>query len=1300
MLDLPGKRDARRAVPVGRTRGHHPPCRNLRRCYTPVLTGDERRRSPRRSTFARPTAHPHSPDRSSNRIWASFTDNYPLGARGSPYGGVLSIWKLRVGQEAYHLSGVAQSLDDYYTGAGEVPGQWVGGGAERLGLAGTVAGDDLRAVLAGIQPGTAGLSPNGTAINPHPRRVPGFDLTFKAPKSASVLYAVSDDPRVQGAILEAGEVAMRTAIGWLEREATRVQRGSHNVAYLARLSPADRTLAGPHRLATSGVVAASFRHRTSRAGDPLLHWHVLVANLVEGTDGKWSSLVHPEIYRHATAAGHLFQATMRAELTRTLGLEWRPGRHMPEIAGIPQAVLDAFSKRSAEVEAWLEATDTPATSEGRQAAVLATRRNKPEKEHLRFDADWKAEAEQLGWGPAMADGLIAASARRHPVNYHSAWRTETVAFDEHGQAQTFERTVTPEEWITEVLAELTSERSTFTLPDLTATIAARLDAGATVETIERLARRVISSHEVVEVHTDVRPQQWTSRELLDTEQRFIATLGRQVPQPIDVDLVDRALADHGELGADQRAAVDTLATTTAAVSVLVGPAGTGKTHTIDAIRAVHDLAGIPIRGAAPSARAALELAASTGMPTTTLHRLLADQHLDAPTPGSLLVIDEAGMADIRTLTRVVANHVDAGGRVLLAGDHHQLPEIGAGGGFAYAVHHAAAVAELSVNRRQRNPWEQQALAQLRDGDIAAAVRAYVNHDRLTVADTPLDLVTRGIEHWAAARSEGWNPVLLAGTNELVDRLNQAAIAHLIESGELDDTSQHPYGDTFLRVGERVVVRRNSDHTHDVDGATARVVNGHTGTVSAVDPDTQHVTVGLDHGPAVRLDEHYLRRGGHLTHAYALTSHRAQGGTWDLAVAVGADTLHREAAYVQLSRGTHANHIILTDPEATALLDAAQRDTARHDHGITHPDDQPHPAEQHLTRRLTRSSAKHLAHTRDAHIGRIDHLATHHRYTELQARARHATYAEHLTTLEHGHHRNDLQQQLDRLVDVATHIALGQHVSPTDRHNIGTVIHIDDRDGTATLHFTSRHGHDAERTFGWQELRFVEPREPQPRPLEPTAQHTLHRLTREIETAIDAWDHTLRSHTVEPGDARIYTAATQRALDRASSRLAADQPDWLHQLLGRRPADVAGARTWDNAVGTIGGWHLTHPEGADSDPAGAHQLRTWIAQTRTWLDTTNRTMPTATVMRSGADINERRTELEQILDNAPPDCRNIIDQLQHGQLALDDVDVLLRSALDQQGARRLWILEHWPHIVEYAEIERAAGAAQLPLPSLF
>ena len=103
---------------------------------------------------------------------------------------VLSLWKLRVGVEAYYLSQVASGLDDYYTGGGEAPGTWCGSGAVALSLDGDVVDNDLRAILAGLAPGT-GLTPNGMQLQPHSRRVPGFDFTFAVPKSVSVAYALT-----------------------------------------------------------------------------------------------------------------------------------------------------------------------------------------------------------------------------------------------------------------------------------------------------------------------------------------------------------------------------------------------------------------------------------------------------------------------------------------------------------------------------------------------------------------------------------------------------------------------------------------------------------------------------------------------------------------------------------------------------------------------------------------------------------------------------------------------------------------------------------------------------------------------------------------------------------------------------------------------------------------------------------------------------------------------------------------------------------------------------------------------------
>ncbi|MEX2290533.1 MAG: MobF family relaxase, partial [Mycobacteriales bacterium] len=504
-----------------------------------------------------------------------------------PFAGqVLSIAKLRVGQEAYQLSGVAQSLDDYYTGAGEAAGRWIGAGAERLGLAGEVVPDDLRAVLAGMAPGSGGLTPNGETIRAHPRRVPGFDLTFKTPKSVSVLYAVSDDPRVQGAIIDAGETAVREALGWLEREAIHVRRGTGNEAFLDDLAARDPHAAAAARLRAlpgQGVVAATFRHRTSRAGDPLLHWHTLVANLVEGPDGRWSAFHSPRLYRSVRAAGEVFQTVLRAELTQRLGIEWRPGRHVPEIAGVPQALCDLFSKRSREIEDWLEATGTPDSPAGRQEAVLATRRNKPEVEHERFDTAWKAEALDVGWGPDAAEALIASAGDGRVPDVAEVWRLPEQVETPTG-AIVVDGVVDPEEWVAHLCRQLTETDSTFTRPQLVAAVAARIGEGATMATLERVVARVMASPVVVPVGDD--GGRWTSVELLAVERRFLHTAdtARATRAPLPPSVVDPVIGATPTLGSDQAAAVRALTGTSDGVAVLVGPAGTGKTYTLDTIR--------------------------------------------------------------------------------------------------------------------------------------------------------------------------------------------------------------------------------------------------------------------------------------------------------------------------------------------------------------------------------------------------------------------------------------------------------------------------------------------------------------------------------------------------------------------------------------------------------------------------------------------------------------------------------------------------------------------------------------------
>ena len=179
-------------------------------------------------------------------------------------GVVLSIGKLGRGQENYYLETVAKGVEDYYVGRGEAPGRWLGSMTSELGLDGRVSAEHLRQVLAGVDPTSGGRFARGGE-----HRVPGFDLTFCAPKSVSVLWGLGDRD-ISAAVRAAHDTSVDAAVQYLEDQACWSRRGTNGFVKL----PGD------------GFVAAAFRHRTSRAGDPHLHTHVVVSNATRSADGR------------------------------------------------------------------------------------------------------------------------------------------------------------------------------------------------------------------------------------------------------------------------------------------------------------------------------------------------------------------------------------------------------------------------------------------------------------------------------------------------------------------------------------------------------------------------------------------------------------------------------------------------------------------------------------------------------------------------------------------------------------------------------------------------------------------------------------------------------------------------------------------------------------------------------------------------------------------------------------------------------------------------------------------------------
>jgi len=306
---------------------------------------------------------------------------------------VLSIGKLGVGQADYYLEAVGQGVEDYYAGVGEAPGSWAGGAAGELEVFGRVEGELLHRALLGQHPRTGDplAKPPGGGV-----RVPGFDLTFSAPKSVSLLFGLGD-AELSREVREAHEAAVAGALGYMERQGAVARRGH----------------GGTQSVLGNGFLAAAFGHRTSRAGDPQLHTHVLVANVTRGPDGRWTALDARRLYVNAKTGGYLYQAQLRAELTRRLGVEWGPVRRgQADLAGVPPGVLRAFSRRRVELEQRM-AERGERSSRAAQIAALDTRQAKDYSVAAeRLGEEWRKRARTLGLNPEHLRDLLDRTGAR------------------------------------------------------------------------------------------------------------------------------------------------------------------------------------------------------------------------------------------------------------------------------------------------------------------------------------------------------------------------------------------------------------------------------------------------------------------------------------------------------------------------------------------------------------------------------------------------------------------------------------------------------------------------------------------------------------------------------------------------------------------------------------------------------------------------------------------------------------------------------------------------------------------------
>jgi conjugative relaxase-like TrwC/TraI family protein len=812
---------------------------------------------------------------------------------------------------SYYTDTVARGVEDYYAGAGEAPGVWLGNGAEVEGLVGEVSAEQLALLFEGRHP-VSGL-PLGAAyvVRAGADRVTGWDLTFSAPKSVSTLWAVGD-AEVGGQVRYAHDAAVRSALAYLEQHAVFSRTGK----------------AGVRQVDTQGLVAAGFVHRTSRAGDPQLHTHVLVSGRVRCEDGVWRALDSRALHRQLKPAGVLYQAALRAELTTRLGVEWsevdRNGQ--AELLGVPEELRRHYSTRRAEIED--RARDRIAAAEVRLGRSLT-----PEERRRQFETS----VLETRTAKQLEDGTDRG--------LHDRWRREarSVGHPVDGwEYDVLDRTPTtpalPQDRLDDVLDELATASSTFARSDVVQSLARRVPATITTAEearawVETTTDRVLAEATVVQLTApgpDV-PGELRRRDGLSVFQphgaaRYSTEATLAVEQHVlDVTLagrdagraitpcatVERAIAEAG-LGQDQAEAVRRIATAGESVVCLVGPAGTGKSRTMGVTAAAWTDTGIPVRGVAVSAVAAGVLQAEAGVPSDTIAKFLHEHAKpDGPDPnwalrpGEVVIVDEAGMSSTRQVAALLAHTEAVGGKLVLVGDHAQLAAVEAGGLFRLLARDGDA-AELHDVRRFHQPWERAASLHLRDHK-PTAITTYEEHGRVIGGDR-LVLLDDAFARWRQARDAGQSVVVVATDHATVDAIARRARAALVEAGEVEPDGL-AIGDLKVGVGDEIVTLRNDRRLTTTRDGWVR--NGDRWTIEARHEDGSLTVSDLAGRGRAYLPGDYTAE--HVALGYALTIHKAQGLTVDHAVLVADERLSAEALYVAMTRGRHTNTaLVITD----------------------------------------------------------------------------------------------------------------------------------------------------------------------------------------------------------------------------------------------------------------------------------------------------------------------------------------------------------------------------------------------------
>jgi conjugative relaxase-like TrwC/TraI family protein len=805
-----------------------------------------------------------------------------------------------------------RSRDNYYTRDGN--GTWWSSGSSLVRNGATIDKESFRDLCAGFNPQTGKRLVRGAGD----RHRAGWDVTFSTPKSFGILWA-------------AGNAEQRAVLEKIQQEAV---DQALELLIGERLVEVRLGAGGHQRQTPDDVIVAKFPHFTSREGDPACHVHCVILN-VSRAKGKYLTIELKRAYENQLVLGAAMRSAL-AERLAAIGFSMREaGRNQFEIAGIPEPMIDSFSKRAQQIK---KAVGRDASAGQKEVAALATRRDKASvPTDVELEKRWKKELavhEVDPWTVAKATRLAQKSRAVHEI-YHDLDPPEI-------PGETPVALAASEVFRTEnVLTRKALLHRSF--------VEAALQ-GKGIESVYSEISNLEVSGKLVRLDDHETPQHWTTTAIAADEAALLRLAGERVPASLfRPEAVELALQAAPFLSDEQRLAIRH-ATSPDPTIVLESGAGTGKTTLIaglvDAAR--RSGGGLKILGLAPSWVAADELARSAGIEAMAIARFLHELAVgrrQAPGPDTVVIVDEVGMVSVRDLAAIckVVTLRNAAGqpvrspKLLLSGDRRQLAAVGGGNVLKAVSEIIERKATLMEVRRQTVDWQRAASITMAQGDSGAGLRTYAEHGRIDLISGRQAALARAIQAWQDLRqSHGDDVILVTRRNRDAAELNLAAreilrAEGLIIGNDVKLPAVDREGESVhlpVAIGERI---RFSETLHK-----HKLRNGTRGTIErcAISIDGSfRVTIRIEDGRQIEDEWSGFAQQGRrrhqgipkVVHSLAGSAYSVQGRTAVATVHYIESSTDAREIYVALTRHRHDVRIVVESDRLDAAFRARQVD---------------------------------------------------------------------------------------------------------------------------------------------------------------------------------------------------------------------------------------------------------------------------------------------------------------------------------------------------------------------------------------